>query len=95
MLERGNWKSLSAEVTTQMYRRMVFNIIARNQDDHVKNIAFLMDRRGKWSPAPAFDMTYSYQPDGQWTSMHQMSIHGKRDNFTMDDFIACGKSALL
>ncbi len=86
---------LPATATTEMYRRMVFNIIARNQDDHVKNIAFLMDRTGKWSLAPAFDMTYSYQPTGQWTSSHQMTLNGKRDNFTLDDFITCGKSALL
>ncbi|OHB45128.1 MAG: hypothetical protein A2Y13_04515 [Planctomycetes bacterium GWC2_45_44] len=74
---------------------MVFNIIARNQDDHVKNIAFLMDRSGNWSLAPAFDMIYSYQPGGNWTSSHQMTVNGKRDNFTLDDFLACGKSALL
>ena len=57
----------------QLFRRMVFNIVARNQDDHVKNIAFLMDRSGTWSLAPAFDMTYSYQPEGKWTSSHQMT----------------------
>ena len=86
---------LSASATAEMYRRMVFNIVARNQDDHVKNIAFLMDRSGNWSLAPAFDMIYSYQPSGNWTSSHQMTINGKRDNFTMEDFLACGKSALL
>jgi serine/threonine-protein kinase HipA len=86
---------LPAGAMAEMYRRMVFNIVARNQDDHVKNIAFLMDRSGHWSLAPAFDITYSYQPDGQWTSSHQMTVHGKRDHFTMDDFISCGKSALL
>jgi len=86
---------LSASVTADLYRRMVFNVIARNQDDHVKNIAFLMDRKGNWSLAPAFDMTYSYQPGGQWTSNHQMTINGKRDKFTLDDFHACGKAALL
>jgi serine/threonine-protein kinase HipA len=86
---------LSADSTEQMFRRMVFNIVGRNQDDHVKNIAFLMDRQGKWSLAPAFDVTYSYQPDGQWTSSHQMTLHGKREHFTMEDFIACGKAALL
>lgn len=86
---------LPAGATAQMYRRMVFNIVARNQDDHVKNIAFLMDRSGAWSLAPAFDVTYSYQPAGQWTSTHQMTMHGKRDHFTMDDFTVCGKSALL
>ena len=86
---------LPASSTAEMYRRMVFNIIARNQDDHVKNIAFLMDRSGSWSMAPAFDMTYSYQPSGKWTSSHQMTVNGKRDNFTLDDFLTCGKSALL
>lgn len=86
---------MPASETAEMYRRMVFNVIARNQDDHVKNIAFLMDRSGTWSLAPAFDMTYSYQPSGLWTSSHQMTINGKRDNFVLDDFLACGKSALL
>lgn len=86
---------MPASETAEMYRRMVFNVIARNQDDHVKNIAFLMDRSGTWSLAPAFDMTYSYQPGGLWTSSHQMTINGKRDNFILDDFLACGKSALL
>jgi serine/threonine-protein kinase HipA len=81
--------------SVELFRRMVFNVIARNQDDHTKNIAFLMDRDGNWFLAPAFDMTYNYQPNGQWTSSHQMTINGKRDNFTLDDFIECGKSALL
>ncbi len=86
---------LHADATAELYGRMVFNVVARNQDDHVKNIAFLMDRRGRWSLAPAFDMTYSYQPTGRWTSTHQMTINGKRDNFSLDDFQACGKAALL
>jgi serine/threonine-protein kinase HipA len=86
---------LPASETAQMYRRMVFNIIARNQDDHVKNIAFLMDRGGNWSLSPAYDMTYSYQPSGKWTSNHQMTVNGKRDNFTMEDFLESGKAALL
>ncbi len=79
----------------QLFRRMVFNIVARNQDDHVKNIAFLMDRSGTWSLAPAFDMIYSYQPDGQWTSNHQMTLNGKRDEFVLADFEACASAALL
>ncbi|MCM8598546.1 MAG: HipA domain-containing protein, partial [Candidatus Accumulibacter sp.] len=72
-----------------------FNIVARNQDDHVKNIAFLMDRQGQWSLAPAFDVTYSYNPSGKWTSLHQMTLNGKRDHFTRDDFETCAKSALM
>jgi serine/threonine-protein kinase HipA len=79
----------------ELFRRMTFNIIARNQDDHVKNIAFLMDRRGQWSLSPAFDVTYSYNPTGDWTSSHQMSMNGKRDGFTLDDFKACAKVALM
>ena len=79
----------------EQFRRMVFNIVARNQDDHVKNIAFLMDRSGKWSLSPAFDMTYSYQPGGKWTSSHQMTMNGKRDGFILDDFKACAQSASM
>ena len=79
----------------EQFRRMVFNIVARNQDDHVKNIAFLMDRQGRWSLAPAFDVTYSYNPSGAWTSTHQMTVNGKRDGFTLEDFRTCAKSALM
>ncbi len=86
---------LPTKDSVQLFRRMVFNIVARNQDDHVKNIAFLMDREGNWSLAPAYDVTYSYQPDGDWTANHQMLLNGKRDGFTMDDFNACGKNGNL
>lgn len=79
----------------EQYRRMAFNIIARNQDDHVKNIAFLMDKTGRWSLAPAFDVTYSYNPAGEWTSSQQMSMNGKRDGFTLEDFIVTEKGAIL
>ncbi len=79
----------------QMFRRMVFNILARNQDDHVKNIAFLMRKDGTWSLAPAFDVTYSFNPDGAWTSSHQMTLNGKRDGFVFDDFKACAETASL
>ena len=76
----------------EQFRRMAFNIIGRNQDDHVKNIAFLMDKSGSWSLSPAFDMTYSYNPQGDWTSRHQMSLNSKRDDFTIDDFKACANN---
>jgi serine/threonine-protein kinase HipA len=79
----------------QQFRRMVFNIVARNQDDHVKNIAFLMDQQGRWSLAPAFDMTYSYNPAGAWTASHQMTLNGKRDDFLLDDFEAAAKGASM
>jgi serine/threonine-protein kinase HipA len=74
---------------------MVFNVVARNQDDHVKNIAFLMDKQGQWSLAPAFDVTYSYNPTGIWTATHQMTVNGKRDEFVAADLEECGKAALL
>ena len=83
------------EQIEEQFRRMVFNIVARNQDDHVKNIAFLMDKAGRWQLSPAFDVTYSYNPQGAWTSTHQMSMNGKRDNFTREDFKECGRTALL
>jgi serine/threonine-protein kinase HipA len=72
-----------------------FNIVARNQDDHVKNIAFLMNKQGEWSLAPAFDVTYSYNPSGAWTASHQMTLNGKRDGFAREDFEACAKAALM
>ena len=79
----------------EMFRRMVFNIIGRNQDDHVKNIAFLMDKSGAWSLAPAFDMIYSFNPSGTWTASHQMTMNGKRDNFILEDFKVCAKTASM
>jgi serine/threonine-protein kinase HipA len=86
---------LSRSEIEQLYVRMVFNIVARNQDDHVKNIAFLMDRSGRWSLSPAFDMTWAHRPDSPWVSRHQMSMNGKRDGFTLEDFAACGRKAAL
>ena len=71
--------------TAQLYRRLVFNVVARNQDDHTKNIAFLMDRSGNWSLAPAHDVTWAFNPSGDWTSHHQMTINGKRDGFGRAD----------
>lgn len=77
----------------QQYRRMVFNVVARNQDDHTKNIAFLMDRQGRWQLAPAFDVIYSYNPRGAWTSRHQMTANEKRDDFVLDDLLAVAAHA--
>lgn len=87
--------SLGMDAVEEQFRRMVFNIVARNQDDHVKNIAFLMDRAGQWFLAPAFDVTYSYNPDGAWTSKHQMTLNGKGDNFTFEDLKTCAKTAMM
>jgi serine/threonine-protein kinase HipA len=87
--------NLPMEAVEEQFSRMTFNIIGRNQDDHVKNIAFLMDKAGHWSLAPAFDVTYSYNPSGDWTATHQMTMNGKRDGFTLADFRACAKSAFM
>ncbi len=87
--------NLPMAAVEEQFRRMVFNMVARNQDDHVKNIAFLMDKQGVWLLAPAFDVTYSYNPSGAWTAVHQMSMNGKRDGFTVADFEACAKVALM
>ena len=70
-------------------------MLARNQDDHVKNIAFLMDSLGNWSLAPAFDATYAWQPAGRWTARHQMTLNGKRDGFATDDFLHCASDAAI
>lgn len=79
---------LGMDTLEQFYRRAVFNILARNQDDHVKNIAFLMDRQGRWRLSPAFDLVYSHNPDGAWTSRHQMSLNGKHQGFIFEDLRA-------
>ncbi len=75
----------------QMFRRMVFNIVARNQDDHTRNIAFLMDQNGLWRLSPAFDVIWAYNRSGVWTNVHQMSVEGKRDSFKRSDLIHVGK----
>ena len=71
----------------QMFRRMVFNVIARNHDDHTKNHAFVMNKSGEWSLSPAYDLCYSYSPSGKWTNRHQLSLNGKRDDFTLQDLL--------
>jgi len=86
---------LGTSAIEEQYRRAAFNIIARNQDDHVKNIAFLMDRSGQWSLSPAFDLAYSYNPSGDWTAHHQMSLNGKVDDFTLDDLRSGAERAIL
>ena len=86
---------LGQDALDQQFRRAVFNVVGRNQDDHVKNIAFLMDRSGQWQLAPAYDVSYQDNPSGTWTNQHQMSLGGKRDFFTLQDLEASGKIAGL
>ena len=81
---------LSAVEAEQLYKRMTFNIIARNHDDHSKNFAFML-KKDKWSLAPAYDLAYSYKPGSKWVNSHWMSLNGKRDKFTRSDFYSLEK----
>ena len=76
----------------QMFRRMVFNVVARNCDDHTKNFAFRLKKDGKWELAPAYDVCHAYQPQHQWVSQHSLSINGKRSDITKNDLLVVGKS---
>lgn len=76
----------------QLFRRMVFNVVARNHDDHTKNFSFLMNTSGKWTLAPAYDLCYSYSPGGTWTNRHQMSLNGKQDDFTYADITSIAEN---
>ena len=84
-----------ARAEEQLFLRMCFNVLAWNCDDHVKNVAFLMDRAGAWSLAPAFDVTYAYNPEGAWTGAHQMSVNGKRRGISDNDLLAAARIAGL
>ena len=79
---------LSAIEAEQIVRRMIFNIVARNHDDHAKNFAFILDDNNKWNLAPAYDVAYSYKPGSDWVNQHWMSLNGKRDNFILDDLLS-------
>jgi len=87
--------ALPVDDVEQQMRRTILNLISRNQDDHVKNIGFVMDKEGEWRLSPAFDVVYSYNPQGSWTSQHQMSLNGKRHGFDLSDLVAFGKVAGL
>lgn len=76
----------------QMFRRMVFNVIARNCDDHTKNFTFILKEGERWQLAPAYDVCHAYRPGSEWVSQHALSINGKRNNITRDDLITIGKS---
>lgn len=82
---------LGYPILDEMFRRMTFNVVARNQDDHTRNIAFLMDTVGKWSLAPAFDLTWAYNRNSRWTNLHQMSINGRRDAIDRADIMSVAR----
>lgn len=75
----------------QMYRRMVFNVIARNCDDHTKNFAFRLKEGGDWELAPAYDICHAYRPDSIWVSQHALSVNGKRIGIERNDLISFAK----
>ena len=81
---------ISYKEIEQFYRRMVFNCLAVNQDDHVKNISFIMDRSGKWTLSPAYDITFSYNPTNKWLRAHQMTVNGKTLGIGLSDLLEAG-----
>lgn len=83
--------SLPYPQAEQVFRRMVFNVISRNCDDHTKNFSFVMDKGGDWKLSPAFDVCHSYRPASTWVSQQSLSVNGKRQNITRDDFLAVAK----
>jgi serine/threonine-protein kinase HipA len=83
--------NIGHEALREMFRRMAFNLIARNQDDHTRNIAFLMDPSGRWQLSPAFDVMWAYRSQGPWTNQHQMRVNGKQDDFTQQDLLVAAQ----
>ena len=83
---------LSYPDADQMFRRMVFNVVARNCDDHTKNFAFRLKKEGKWELAPAYDLCHAYKPNHQWVSQHALSVNGKRKGISNNDLLVVGKS---
>jgi serine/threonine-protein kinase HipA len=94
-IETMRYLNLGQDSLEQQVRRTFVNVVIRNQDDHVKNIAYLMDKTGRWALSPAFDVAYAYNPDGEWTSQHQMSLNGKTTDFQTEDLLAFAKYADL
>lgn len=91
-------KELSADSGKQreeLFRRMVFNVLASNNDDHTKNHAFLMNEQGTWAPSPAYDITFAYNPVSPWTRKHLMSVNGKFENITRSDFHTVGEKFMV
>jgi serine/threonine-protein kinase HipA len=92
LFETMRWLGLPYPQAEQLYRRMVFNVLARNCDDHTKNFAFTMNQAGTWALAPAYDVCHAYRPGSTWVSQHALSINGKRTNITLADFMQVAKA---
>lgn len=83
--------NLGPDDALQLFKRMVFNVIARNHDDHAKNFGFMLNNDNNWQLAPAYDLAYSYKPNSHWVSKHWMTLNGKQDNFIREDFYSFEK----
>jgi serine/threonine-protein kinase HipA len=83
---------LSYPEAQELFRRMVFNVLSRNCDDHTKNFAFCMNKSGMWNLSPAYDICHAYRPGSAWVSQHALSINGKRKDISYDDFLQLAQS---
>jgi len=92
LFETMRMLSLSYPEAQELFRRMVFNVMSRNCDDHTKNFAFIMNKPSGWKLAPAYDICHAYRPDSSWVSQHALSINGKRKNIDRKDLLVVGKS---
>lgn len=92
LFETMRMLGLSYPEAQEMFRRMVFNVVARNCDDHTKNFAFVMGKNGQWKLSPAYDVCHAYRPNSEWVNQHSLSVNGKRKDVTRDDLLAVGKS---
>ena len=92
LFETMRMLTLSYPEAQELFRRMVFNVMSRNCDDHTKNFAFMMNKLGEWTLSPAYDICHAYRPDSGWVSQHALSINGKRKNIERKDLLTVGKS---
>lgn len=76
----------------EMFRRMVFNVLSENCDDHTKNFSFILRKNLKWELAPAYDICFAYRPDSIWVSQHALSVNGKRKDITNEDFLTLAQA---
>jgi serine/threonine-protein kinase HipA len=95
ILETIRRLGLGRSTLEQMVRRAIVNVVIRNQDDHVKNTSFLMDKSGSWRLAPAYDVVHAHNPEGLWTNAHQMTINARSDDFELEDLRQLGRMADL
>lgn len=91
LFETMRMLGLSYPEAQELFRRMVFNVMSRNCDDHTKNFAFIMNKSGEWKLSPAYDICHAYRPSSSWVSQHALSINGKRKNIERKDLLTVAK----